>query len=1176
MRIPYVLVIFTMLLSISAPKVSASSSPPGPFQQVATTVIPAGYGELLNAHADSLTDATPAAIKEISDKLSFYAQTIGRVSNALDIGGKLYMGDTKEAAIAAGLTVLGEAAGSASGKAFLGAYGLTTLPVTALITSFQIYRMSEAELKKSTVGVKLEQLYDKIERDPQLKNRNRELGVGDPIPATPQTVDYVWRKVLLDSTWRDLFKTYVVEELGRDWPDPGIWARWTLPGNVLEEGELYQNKAAYQSYIAGLLSYLNRAAKLREQQVVMQRYGEELRQKTAGVNAGSIINKYATAVGELPKVREFAEVSPRRIREALQGDTINPLIQIINNSKRYAVDVLTWIPSSGKLGEERAALLKKLEHIHDEAWSVRKFLEDRRRKEALRRAAAAKVAAWSASPFGFETTFSELKSTIDAEFESTGSVAGVLNRLAEERRQMEKHYTDQGNQVDAEYEIAQQMRPVPPERNEEARKQFWTQLDAYRTVDRFRYSEVTAEVNDYLETLGFLAKMDEEQLRELYSEIERRVRPFMERRILKHGEQEALTAYEHTLNSFCGPFTSSGYLGVGQYRFPSYTPSPGDSIGAFRGRHNQYIEGLRNKVDASRNIDFCGRTVELGSLIASIDQLIAMIDKLVEKKKDLEKLEEKVAEMEEVLTDPAPGISQHMLKYWSDRFEQEHKPFVKKQRELLERGEALKGPARSAQQLYQTDLGNIYNDLDYLSRLRRTLDQLDPVLNEFVAEYPRVRVDGSNERFVMRPEIIRVWDGKDCSALIGKRVFMNSSEVSQARQQLNRKLTENQLLWFDNHYNIGLRAFVDLYVSERSGLSNPPPDHYTFIDWEGRCQIFMKETFDRFSASLAEIDRFDLFFPQQMQKAIGGSMGWFVKMIGIPLLDYPVNNASIDIDNYPEDGLDFLKSVAENCWDDVMRASVMGVISTFEEKMAARHVWLAGEAHFLDVQERLSAAGGNMRTLLHEAQTAYNRNIDDPEVSRKYQQAAAREPAMMAVLNAAVNDPKLSPQRQDYFKKLREEYIEEFWWIRQWAGVESKPAVPPGPEPQKPAFDEQPIINFYDQFKQAYERKNDSRLMSFLDDKWSAGDGTTLYDVEDYFRNMFRVFDEIRLDVRGLRVEQINDGRYLASYDLTIIGRIYAHNLEHAEKSSVVEEIGPDRSGRMKIMRTPQGRFWHQ
>jgi hypothetical protein len=100
--------------------------------------------------------------------------------------------------------------------------------------------------------------------------------------------------------------------------------------------------------------------------------------------------------------------------------------------------------------------------------------------------------------------------------------------------------------------------------------------------------------------------------------------------------------------------------------------------------------------------------------------------------------------------------------------------------------------------------------------------------------------------------------------------------------------------------------------------------------------------------------------------------------------------------------------------------------------------------------------------------------------------------------------------------------------------------------------------------------------MSFLDDKWSAGDGTTLYDVEDYFRNMFRVFDEIRLDVRGLRVEQISNGRYLASYDLTITGRIFAHNMEHAEKSSVVEEIGPDRSGRMKIMRTPQGRFWHQ
>jgi len=128
---------------------------------------------------------------------------------------------------------------------------------------------------------------------------------------------------------------------------------------------------------------------------------------------------------------------------------------------------------------------------------------------------------------------------------------------------MEKHYTDQGNQVDAEYEIAQQLRPVPPERNEEARKQFWIQLAAYRTVDRSRLSEVTAEVNDYIETLGFQAKMDEERLRELYGEIERRIRPFQVTRTNWKGGQDGIGPYEQLLNSFCGSFiTRRFFLGA--------------------------------------------------------------------------------------------------------------------------------------------------------------------------------------------------------------------------------------------------------------------------------------------------------------------------------------------------------------------------------------------------------------------------------------------------------------------------------------------------------------------------------------------------------------------------------------------------------------------------------------
>jgi hypothetical protein len=118
------------------------------------------------------------------------------------------------------------------------------------------------------------------------------------------------------------------------------------------------------------------------------------------------------------------------------------------------------------------------------------------------------------------------------------------------------------------------------------------------------------------------------------------------------------------------------------------------------------------------------------------------------------------------------------------------------------------------------------------------------------------------------------------------------------------------------------------------------------------------------------------------------------------------------------------------------------------------------------------------------------------------------------------------------------------------------------------------LRDFYQQFQEAYQAKNDSRLMSFLSDDWEAGDGTTLMDLEEYFRNMFSVFDDIQFNVSGLRLESMGPGKARAFYELQIVGRIFADNLKHEEKSSVVEDIEVI-DGKVKIVRTPQGRFWY-
>lgn len=1161
-----VLILLMTLACLLVTTGNARAEAPGPFEQVVTTSFPAGYGELLNIYSETLAKGGPQAVKEISEKLNFYNQAIGRISGALDIGGKLYLGETKEAAISAGLVVLGELAGSEAGKAYLGAMGLTTLPVTTLVTAFQIYRMSAAELEKSTVGVKLESLYGMIESDPKLKNRSREIGVGDPIPVTSESVEYLWRKVLLEDRWRDLFKTYVTDELGKDWPESSLWSRWAAPGNVNEEAELLGRRDEFKSYIAGLLSFLNRAATVREQQYVMRKYADELQQKASAMGSVSVLQKYMDAVGMLPEVRDFVKNCPARIQQGISGDDLSPLIQVINNSKRYAVDVLAWIPSTGKLGSERESLLKELRGYHDQAWSAREFLLDKRKRDELRKAESAQVTVWRAASFGFDLDFSSLQGAIDEEFAATGGISAVRNQISKRHEAMQKFYNDQGASVQAEFDQAQQMRPIPPERNSEALKQFGVQLAAYRSIDQQALTLLREEVDAYVETLKGREKLIDEQLGSLVREIDATIHSYQTTKWGSGRSMGGIGELEEVLAGYCGTFPSSGYAGIGRYQFPKPSFKSGDDISGFTGPYGSYLQSLSQKIgEEAMYISFCGGKAHLPTLIGNIDGLVALVERFSEKKTEIDVLEKKILDLETMLAEASMSANPRLLESWKRNLEEKQKPFVKKIKELIHQGESLKDSARAAQQSYQTDLGNMENDLAYMAQLRSILGHLGPILKEFAPGYPGISINGRYGTFVMKPEIAAAYAGGQCSALIGRQVFMTEGDIRQARQGLDQKLAEARLVWMNQNYNLGLKEFVDMYIADRTGLARmSAPTHYTFIDWRGECRIMTKDYFDTLKAELEKVDKVDIFFERNMEKAVRSD---HLGLLSIPSRSQPVNNINIDLANYPADGLNFLREVAANCWEDQTRAAVLGVIAVFEDKVTAYQRWTAGEAYFEQMKQRFSEAVGDLSSLEYDAQAAYNKDMHDPAVARLYQQAAAKEPAVMGFLNTAVGDPKLSPDRQKFFARLQQEYEQKFFFIRQWAKISSQP-------PSKPV-DEQLVKDFYAQFKEAYEAKNDSRLMSLLSDNWEAGDGTTLFDVESYFRNMFTVFDEIQVDIRNLRVESMGSNQCRVHYELEITGRVYADDLTHQERSDVVEELEVTDNGRVRIVRTPQGRFWY-
>ncbi len=120
------------------------------------------------------------------------------------------------------------------------------------------------------------------------------------------------------------------------------------------------------------------------------------------------------------------------------------------------------------------------------------------------------------------------------------------------------------------------------------------------------------------------------------------------------------------------------------------------------------------------------------------------------------------------------------------------------------------------------------------------------------------------------------------------------------------------------------------------------------------------------------------------------------------------------------------------------------------------------------------------------------------------------------------------------------------------------------------------VKDLYGAFKNAYEARNDALLVSYLSKDWQALDGTNITGLQNNLRRTFRVFDEIRYDMQNLNIEKKGDGVYTARYDLTITSKIYKRNLKHEEKATISEEVIIEASGKAKIGRTMEGRFWMQ
>ncbi|MCM2267942.1 MAG: hypothetical protein NDI60_09250 [Elusimicrobiales bacterium] len=117
------------------------------------------------------------------------------------------------------------------------------------------------------------------------------------------------------------------------------------------------------------------------------------------------------------------------------------------------------------------------------------------------------------------------------------------------------------------------------------------------------------------------------------------------------------------------------------------------------------------------------------------------------------------------------------------------------------------------------------------------------------------------------------------------------------------------------------------------------------------------------------------------------------------------------------------------------------------------------------------------------------------------------------------------------------------------------------------------VRKLYEDFPRAYSARDAARVLALVSPDWTAGDGTSVSELEEQLRNVFRIYDEVAASISGLSVTNDGPGRYTAYYSLTIKSRIYKKNIKREETSSVTEKVQVE-GGIARIAKTDSGGYW--
>lgn len=1290
-------------VSAAAPQEEKEADPDAKFlDQLVANGVPAAYGEIVSALSDSAGEALKEALKERPgdiarfanqkvwrDRISNLNQAIGRAVAALDVGGKVYSEDYYEAGVSAALTLIGELAGSDGGKALLQSYGITGPVVAAALTAVTVWRESSKALSESTVARELESLYATIET--MTRSRGRTLGEGDPFPVTPENVEKVWKRIVSDPSFRRLFQVYVENELQKEFPQPDFWDKVEVyvadpviaaaAGGLapaegfaaaaadpnapvressaaerlerIQQQKLMAQHAEMKQYVAGLVGFLNRAAKAEEQRVIARRALAEMKAKieAGGMTLDQYFAKIQKALESAGVVEAYLKKCMPEIEKAAREDDYETLQAHLRLSRDYVRDVVAWLPPSGPTAGLRVQLYDGLKASYRAAAegirAIRKRLALKVEKPPVPPPAQGQPGPVQAvdPQHYYEQYFKPLIKPFD--WGGNGDPARVLNELraavaAGEFNPPDNLYALPAGRTPRADVIVQAWQkqnwavafggakgslPVPDGPREESIAEYERRLKADIAARAGKTPDDLVALRQSLEAQG-------KAIEERFKEGNAMVFPSLYGKKPPEGE----TAEQARARIAAGQAIMEEAKRAGDALKPERDREAAVTA-AWAGAGRMAGEAAAAEVAAARLTH-----AEIAGALASEMSLAQMKARAV-----AANVTAILGRLKAISLPPAGSPSTEDLL-----------PSLRQAREFIERdpytklGTLPKPPDSTAGAGLAEAAGRIVEELRSRARQIRAAaaraeaealalaeayetgeKEFDALLSEFAEELDEIRQLAAPD-FLSQDEWRRRRDAAQPAArslraavesLVGRADQEASNREADAfwlqRAAVNflRLVSVGQsygVLEEAGSYGAGGSLRIPM-MDDRGIVSGVPYPHYVTQAEKNEALAEMRAVW-----TSTNLSKFAGTLAPWLKELVEG---YFQQLAQAP--GFPEENFFVSSKDGGRAALPVTKSGLARAQE--MLAKMQPGTPAFEEGWRALPSILPLEvsyggssvATFRDVvvpaQSPLSGPYTAFRNQLKELYGKQLQLADQMrEDERKKQADEARRdlPALIAAVRKRLQDAQklvdtamaaqpgdraaieqLYQRLEDFHTSVltSEPYprmVQLYGWLgdandplfRDAADAASQVGMMSGRLHEaksrlkdllnRPEDRSARLKEFYDRFRQAYESRSEARLMGLIADSWSAGDGTTVDDLRDHFRNMFSVFNEIRVTVSNIQAQKVGTDLWQVSYDITITGRIFENNIKHEEKSSVTEQVQLDSRGG-KIVRTLQGRFWY-